>query len=759
VKRFVVMEGVEYIGYMAPLHTETVLGLPASLQEVDPQGTFLGSEYLTKINVAMDGEVYQSLDGVLFDEQSIYSPHVSLTKYPAARAGTSYTVPLGVTRIGRFAFDSPKYLQEITLSKYVTEIDRDAFWYMKDATVIVMNPDATFDYDAFEYCSDITIKGYIGSTAQAYAQKMGFNFISIGENLGKLATPTNLGWDGTFATWDPVENAARYDLKFYRWDANNERWDHVSDHDVSVTDGSNRFDYDELLWYQDQRYYFTVTASCTQYESSDPAASPERVGRYSQGTYDPEIADDVLRIPYEPEAGYDYLEMRLMIYDETDNCVVSSWISGNTWNLRGILESYPYGRYRVETELYVSHKGWSLDVATQAAPVYYDYQPVPAINELSIVIPLPQEGLPWAKAEGVKVWAYADSVPYAAAERTDSEYNDCYVYQKEGSYVWNDFEPQGTVSLDKARYGYYLQVYTRPGFEFVDEIQVKVNGSEEDVEIIGHNSATVILRYDFGGPMPSFGSEPEVLPEATVGESYSTVITYTGDYTISGMVGGEWDHFVPGFHYNVREGEMEFSGVAEKAGTYTFEMVAIQGHLSVTKTFTIKVNPGSIAKATVTGITDKTYTGAALKQSPKVVLDGKTLKAGTDYSLSYKNNTDAGTATLIIKGKGAYAGSIEKNFTIKPAALTKVTVKTASYTYDGKAKKPALTVQADKLTVAADGYTAAYAKNINAGTATVTVTGKGNFTGKVKATFTIVPAKVKVPTAKTGLTYTGASQT
>lgn len=76
--------------------------------------------------------------------------------------------------------------------------------------------------------------------------------------------------------------------------------------------------------------------------------------------------------------------------------------------------------------------------------------------------------------------------------------------------------------------------------------------------------------------------------------------------------------------------------------------------------------PVSIASAVVTGI-DKAYgqTGKAIKPTPKVVLDGKELKAKTDYRVTYKNNVKRGTATMTIEGIGDYTGKVTKKFKIQ----------------------------------------------------------------------------------------------
>ncbi len=85
--------------------------------------------------------------------------------------------------------------------------------------------------------------------------------------------------------------------------------------------------------------------------------------------------------------------------------------------------------------------------------------------------------------------------------------------------------------------------------------------------------------------------------------------------------------------------------------------------------------------------------------------------------------------------------------------------KMAAMTYTGKALEPAVTVAlGSKTLVPGTDYTVEYADNVNAGTATATVTGKGGYAGTKSATFTIARAKVKVPAANGGLTYSGKAQ-
>ena len=76
----------------------------------------------------------------------------------------------------------------------------------------------------------------------------------------------------------------------------------------------------------------------------------------------------------------------------------------------------------------------------------------------------------------------------------------------------------------------------------------------------------------------------------------------------------------------------------------------------------------------MSGLKNKYYTGKAIKQTPTVKLGKKTLKAGTDYTVSFKNNKAVGTATVTVTGKGAYTGSVKATFKILPKKTTLKTV-------------------------------------------------------------------------------------
>ena len=168
----------------------------------------------------------------------------------------------------------------------------------------------------------------------------------------------------------------------------------------------------------------------------------------------------------------------------------------------------------------------------------------------------------------------------------------------------------------------------------------------------------------------------------------------------------------------------------------------------------------NISTATVTGIANKTYTGSAIKLVPTVTFNGKTLTNGTDYTVAYKNNTNVGTATITITGKGNYTGTVSKTFKINAASLAKADVsgiKNKAYTTKAITQSPTVKVGGRALKKGTD-FTLTYKNNKAVGTATVTITGKGNYTGSIKKAFKITKAsvaKAKVTGISKRYKYTG----
>ena len=205
-----------------------------------------------------------------------------------------------------------------------------------------------------------------------------------------------------------------------------------------------------------------------------------------------------------------------------------------------------------------------------------------------------------------------------------------------------------------------------------------------------------------------------------------------------------------------------------------------------------------------------TYDGELKTPTVTVMLDGNELILNMDYTVFYSDNINVGTAKVTVTGKAGYAGSktvefrIVSNESSNPGdgsggtgdgngggtqnpggsdgsgggtenpggsggsgggtgnpggsagtdsadssinlSKANITLDKNSYTYDGTAKTPTVTVALDgKTLVLNTDYTVSYSNNIKVGTAAVTVTGKGKYTGSKTINFTITEAAGQNP--------------
>ena len=223
---------------------------------------------------------------------------------------------------------------------------------------------------------------------------------------------------------------------------------------------------------------------------------------------------------------------------------------------------------------------------------------------------------------------------------------------------------------------------------------------------------------------PAYYTGSEVTPEVTVTHSGKTLVKDRD--------------FIVTYHNNI-----------EPSSYYNSPWVGIDGIGNyqgyVTKSFTI--NRADISSCTVT-LSDEslTYTGSSLRPTVTVKSGDKELTLNQDYYVSYRNNWDAGTASAILTGTGNYTGSVTKDFTIKPLDISRYSASLSQYSYtsDGTEKCPDVTVTyGDKTLAAGTDFTVSYKDNVKEGTATVTITGAGNYTGIINTTFTITAAPDK----------------
>ena len=182
------------------------------------------------------------------------------------------------------------------------------------------------------------------------------------------------------------------------------------------------------------------------------------------------------------------------------------------------------------------------------------------------------------------------------------------------------------------------------------------------------------------------------------------------------------------------------------------EIAENRGNLADTYIFVVDLSSATVTLEPI----EYTYDGESHQPTAMVTLNGTTLTESQDYALTFPEDTiHAATLTVTVTGIGGYIGGTTAEYVIAQADLSggSVALSGQDPVYTGAAQEPELVVTLNGVALAAEDYTAAYADNVNAGTATVTVTGVGDYTGVVEGSFTIQRRSI------VGMAFTAVPQT
>ena len=178
---------------------------------------------------------------------------------------------------------------------------------------------------------------------------------------------------------------------------------------------------------------------------------------------------------------------------------------------------------------------------------------------------------------------------------------------------------------------------------------------------------------------------------------------------------------------------------------------------SAVLTIQSKYNPDAVETANISvGILDSShydmsvseesfvYDGTEHRPVVKLYKKGLAQEVSTDnYTVEYEGDlVNAGTVNVSVKGTGTLAGSISKEFVIKPAELSgcQVTVSEKPVSFvKGKKSVTEYTVKdGDRTLTEGKDFTVSYKNNDRPGTAQIIFSGTGNYQGEVRKSFTIV---------------------
>lgn len=215
-------------------------------------------------------------------------------------------------------------------------------------------------------------------------------------------------------------------------------------------------------------------------------------------------------------------------------------------------------------------------------------------------------------------------------------------------------------------------------------------------------------------------------------------------------------------------GSQEVGDVKDSPYYYdvTFTPAKQEDYTTATTQVKVTVNPASISGATVT-IDNQVYGEG--NPVPTVTLGDKTLVLDTDYTVTYPTDTSLGEVTATINGIGNYTDSCTATYKITKSIDhedIRVELSKEKLVYNGSAQKPSSIVVKDgenTLTLNTD-YELQYIDSIDAGLATLTITGIGNYTGEKIVNYTIEPQILsitadKVPNITDVYFYDGTAKT
>lgn len=212
---------------------------------------------------------------------------------------------------------------------------------------------------------------------------------------------------------------------------------------------------------------------------------------------------------------------------------------------------------------------------------------------------------------------------------------------------------------------------------------------------------------------------------------YMSGVVVTLDCTVP--EGKYWDH------YTVNNGKISNAGVKEGEHTLT----DFTDDVAISATYASELTNIATAGVTIADIEDLTYNGKEQHPSPVVTLNSNALEAGSNYQVTYSEGcTNVGTYTIKVEGIGRYSGTLTKTFNIVPYDISGCDIKVENKPYTGDVINVTPTVKYGSITLA-QGAEKDYTFVTNpttvkeGGDYTLTVTGKGNYTGTKEVSFNV----------------------
>lgn len=290
------------------------------------------------------------------------------------------------------------------------------------------------------------------------------------------------------------------------------------------------------------------------------------------------------------------------------------------------------------------------------------------------------------------------------------------------------------------------------------------NSNQPPTSIAGHYTVTAVMPDNWTSTANFWVVEPPTANSLTYNRADQSLLTASTSPASAGIFN---------YMFNGSDPSSQIP-TAQDAGNYSVSFFVSYGMPGSTDYFDIgnrwypagRVNvtiaPKNVSAPTIelSQTTPYTYDNTAKEPSVLSVKDGNDVIPTSEYSVSYSDNTNAGTATVTVTDKdgGNYVVNGTKTFTINPKEVSNptITLSETSYVYDDNPKTPDVTTVKDGSDIIPPSeYSVSYSGNKNVGTATVTVKDNenGNYTVSGSTTFSITKEQLVVTVTANDLYY------
>ena len=700
---------------------------------------------------------------------------ISQDAFAMCSALTSVMIPDGVTEIPYEAFQGCISLSEVILPKGVSNIGVRAFWRCRKlSTVKIYNNSITIDDSAFNDCGSLTLKGNKNSSAESYAASKNIPF----EPFQNLSTLVTLDPDGTVLDMTGREAySGLYDLKKSGYDFKGWKLNGTNENSSYFAEDTDIYFKAPYSWYSDSMYYYypenpAIYCHLWKINEHDESSQDKVIYFWDNSGYLKSHGDGniyALFLNDQGEVGNTFpgIPMEYCATDKEYENLYKISVPENATRVSFVCENDTSSHSTVAAEIRDDSIYYIYRISSSSLSVVSFKKPDPVYKWKSDeeICEFVSEG------DGFRIYKYtipagSDVNAVIFASSNYDQTNDIAI----GTVCANDMlVPTAVIlrHLNSETYGDWC------------EAQWAVN--KEFKSLLSEQCFNPMLASTASSPSESeqYYAYWENHKDSYINSPYD--ITKIEDKYVSNgdpialpmnhILYEDWEersHFVVSFDLNDGSGRMldpvsiypeesayiPDSYIPQRAG-YNFygwsrESVSVEHGLFPNDliSFTEDTTLYAVWKRTIENCTvivsqmEYEYNGSEMQPAVTVTDGTKTLVKGTDYTVTYSNNINAGKdASVTVIGKGNYSGKASVPFTINAKSLAdaEITLSRQSYMFNGAPCKPTVTVTLDGKTLVKDtDYTVTYSNNINAGKdASVTVTGKGNYSGKASVLFTI----------------------